>query len=223
MRHFLHRLAIALLFAGLYAGTSFVLAQPSPAPSVTALAKRLDAHYNHLHGLSVQFSETYRGMGMERTERGTLLLAKPGRMRWNYTQPAGKLFVMDGKAAYSYTPGDAQAQRYPSKQLDDFRSPLRFLLGHSQIQKELLHLTMTPDGPDYHLGGVPQGMEQRVSSVELTVTSDGTIEAMRWTETDGAITEFRLTNEQPNPHLGPRTFLFQPPEGVVVVNGLAPI
>ena len=52
-------------------------------------------------------------------------------------QPAGKVFVLDGKFAWSYTPGDAQVQRLPAKQVDDLRSPLRFLLGHTQLQKEL--------------------------------------------------------------------------------------
>ena len=35
-------------------------------------------------------------MGMNRHETGTLLLKKPGRMRWTYAKPAGKLFVLDG-------------------------------------------------------------------------------------------------------------------------------
>lgn len=183
----------------------------------------MDGHYNHLHSLRVQFTETYQGMGMKRTESGTLLLAKPGRMKWSYTQPAGKLFVIDGKYGYSYTPGDAQAERYPAKQLEDFRSPLRFLLGHARIKKELTGLTLTPEGASYRLSGVPKGMEQRVSRVDLTVTADGTIEAIQWKETDGATTEFHLTGEQPNPPIGNETFSFQPPAGVVVVRGLAPI
>jgi len=191
--------------------------------SVKELAGRIDNHYNHLRSLSVPFIETYRGMGMDRSERGTLLLAKPGKMRWNYTQPAGKLFVMAGRYAYSYTPGDAQAQRFRVKQLDDFRSPLRFLLGHTQIEKELAQLTLTPDGPDYRLRGIPRGMEQRVAWVELTVNAGGTMESMRWQETDGATTEFRLQGERANPQYPPGTFSFQPPEGVVVVDGLAPI
>jgi outer membrane lipoprotein carrier protein len=193
------------------------------APTVHSMANRVDAHYNRLHSLSVQFIETYRGMGMKRAERGTLLLAKPGRMKWSYTQPAGKLFVIDGKYGYSYTPGDAQAERYPAKQLEDFRSPLRFLLGHARIEKELTGLTMSPDGSDFRLRGVPKNMEQRVSEVELTVTADGTIEAIQWAETDGATTEFRLTDEEPNPTLSPGAFSFQPPAGVVVVHGLTPI
>ncbi len=193
------------------------------APTAQEVAKRVDAHYNHLHSLRVQFTETYNGMGMQRSESGTLLLAKPGRMKWLYANPAGKLFVIDGKYGYSYTPGDAQAERYPAKQLEDFRSPLRFLLGHAQIAKELSGLTMTPDGGKYRLRGVPKTMEQRVSEVDLTVTAAGTIEAIAWKETDGSTTEFRLTDEQENPAIAADSFTFQPPAGVVVVRGLAPI
>jgi outer membrane lipoprotein carrier protein len=162
-------------------------------------------------------------MGMKRTESGTLLLEKPGRMRWNYSQPAGKVFVIDQKYGYSYTPGDSQAERYPAKQLEDFRSPLRFLLGHTRIEKELSDLTLTPVGTEYRLRGVPKGMEQRVAEITLTVTAEGRINAIEWKETDGAITEFRLKNELPNPPLAADTFSFHPPNGVAVVKGLAPI
>ena len=191
--------------------------------TLSAVTKQVDAHYDRLHSLSIHFTETYQGMGMKRSESGILLLEKPGRMRWNYTNPMGKLFVIDGKYGYSYTPGDAQAERYPAKQLEDFRSPLRFLLGHTRIEKELTNLTLTPDGAGYQLRGVPQGMEQRVAEVKLTVTADGAITAIQWRETDGAVTSFLLTEEQTNPPLPSDTFSFHPPAGVVVVHGLAPI
>ncbi len=100
-----------------------------------AILKRVDDHYNHLQSLRTQFTERYTGLGMDRTETGMLLLKKPGRMRWSYTTPVGKVFVLDGKYAWSYTPGDAQVQRLPAKQVDDLRSPLRFLLGHTQPQQ----------------------------------------------------------------------------------------
>ncbi len=97
----------------------------------------MDAHYNHLRSLTAHFSERYQGMGMDRTEAGTLMLREPGRMRWAYDAPSGKIFVLGGKFGVSYTPGDSQALRTPAKQLDDLRSPLQFLLGHTEIAKEL--------------------------------------------------------------------------------------
>lgn len=192
-------------------------------PNAKSIARRVDAHYNKLRGLSVQFTETYTGMGMSRTESGTLLIAKPGRMKWSYAHPAGKLFVVDGKYGYSYTPGDAQAERYPAKQLNDFRSPLRFLLGRTHIEKELTGLTVTPNEGGFELRGVPKNMEKQVADVRLEVAADGTIQAIRWRETDGATTEFIFQGERENPPMVPGTFTFQPPPGVVVVRGLAPI
>jgi len=202
-------------------------ANPAPvsstAPTVAEICKQVDQHYNRLHSLRVQFTETYLGMGMKRTESGTLLLEKPGRMRWDYSNPAGKVFVIGEKYGYSYTPGDAQAERYPAKQLQDFRSPLRFLLGHTRIEKELTDLTLSPEGTGYRLRGVPKGMEQRVAEVTLTVTADGGIDAIQWKETDGATTEFQLAHELANPPLPADTFSFHPPAGVAVVKGMAPI
>jgi outer membrane lipoprotein carrier protein len=127
------------------------------APSAKALAAKVDAHYNHLHSLTARFTERYRGMGIDRTETGTLTLSKPGRMRWAYDAPSGKIFVLDGKNAVSYTPGDSQALRTPAKQLDDLRSPLRFLLGRTEIAKELDGLTLTLVSGGYTLSGVPKG------------------------------------------------------------------
>lgn len=196
---------------------------PKPAPNAKSIARRVDAHYNKLRSLSVQFTETYMGMGMSRTESGRLLIARPGCMKWSYAHPAGKLFVVDGKYGYSYTPGDAQAERYPSRQLNDFRSPLRFLLGHTHIEKELTSLTVTPDEGGFVLHGVPKGMGKQVTKVQLRVLADGTIQEIRWTEADGATTEFLLNEERENPPIAPGAFTFRPPPGVVVVRGLAPI
>src|SRR5579864_1332365 len=109
-----------------------------------SIVRKVDDHYNHLTSLRARYTEHYAGMGMDRTETGTLLLRKPGRMRWTYDQPIGKVFVLDGKFAWFYTPGDSQAQRIPAKQLDDLRSPLRFLLGHTELAKELDSIAVKP-------------------------------------------------------------------------------
>ena len=83
---------------------------------VHSIAAAVDEHYNHLRTLQAEFTEVYRGSGMERTESGTLWLAKgglkkPGKMRWEYRSPREKLFVSDGKDAWFYVPGDRQARR----------------------------------------------------------------------------------------------------------------
>ena len=112
---------------------------------VHALASKVDQRYDHMRTLEAQFTETYKGAGMSRTESGTLLLKKPGRMRWDYDQPRPKLFLTDGSTAWFYVPGEQQARRTPVKQLDDLRSPLRYLLGKTKLEKELDGLSLAPD------------------------------------------------------------------------------
>ena len=188
-----------------------------------ALVRRVDDHYNHLKSLRAHYAERYSGMGMNREEEGTLLLKKPGRMRWSYAAPVGKVFVLDGKYAWFYTPGDSQATRVPAKELDDLRSPLRFLLGHTQLKKELDGLTVTPEGAESRISGVPTGMAQRVKTLSLWVNADGRIDRMRVEELDGAVTEFTFSGIEENVPVKDSDFGFVPPDGVTVVNGLPPI
>lgn len=199
---------------------SFAQAQILTAAS---LASKVDSHYNHLHSLQARYTERYRGLGMDRSETGTLLLAKPGRMRWNYDSPAGKVFLLDGKYAISYTPGSAQADRMPAKQLDDLRSPLRFLLGHAELAKELDHLSLTPLASGYTLSGTPRGAVGNVRTLSLTVSAQGVIEGMRIEETDGANTDFTFTDMREDVPVPADAFRFTPPAGVTIVDGAKPI
>jgi outer membrane lipoprotein carrier protein len=207
----------AVLFA------SFLCAPLLVAQENDALVRKVDDHYNHLSSLRAHYTESYAGMGMNRSEEGTLLLKKPGRMRWSYAAPVGKVFVLDGKFAWFYTPGDAQATRVAAKELDDLRSPLRFLLGHTQLKKELDNLSVAPDGSGFRISGVPKGMAQRVKALSLWVTASGAIERMRLEEVDGAVTEFTFTAMQENVLVKDSDFAFVPPAGVTVVQGLPPI
>ncbi len=199
------------------------LCAQQPLPSVHDLAARVDRHYNSLHSLKARFSETYQGLGMDRSESGTLLLRKPGRMKWEYDTPAGKAFDLDGKYAWFYSPGDPQVQRLPAKELNDLRSPLRFLLGHTELEKELENLTLAPAANgEFTLTGRPKG-ENRVAHLALTVTAQGAITGIEMQEPDGAITRFRITEQQPNAPIPAQTFRFTPPPGVPVVEAPPPV
>ncbi len=201
----------------------------TPIPTAQQLAARIDAHYNALHSLRVQFTQSYDGMGLHRVEQGTLLLTKAGRlhagkMRWTYSDPAGKLFVMDGADAYFYTPGQSEVQRVPAKQLDDLRSPLALLLGHAALAKQLQGLTLTPhpDG-EFTLSGVPRGLEKRVAELRVEANAAGVIEELIVEEVDGARNSFHFADEQPNAPAPPGDFVFTPPPGTHIVQGMPPI
>jgi outer membrane lipoprotein carrier protein len=196
----------------------------APSPSVHSLASAVDARYNHLQTLQTNFTEIYRGAGMERTESGTLWLKKPGKMRWQYRSPREKLFVSDGKDAWFYVPGEPQVRRTPVRQLDDLRSPLAFLLGKTKLEKELSGLSFAPDitllkAENVVLRGVPSAMAGQVSQVLLEITPDSWIDRIILEGTDGSSTEFRFQRQTEDGKIDDQSFRFSVPPGVEVIDG----
>jgi len=189
---------------------------------VKAIATAVDAHYNHLRTLEAEFTELYRGSGMERTESGTLWLKKPGKMRWEYRSPKEKLFVSDGKTAWFYVPEDRQARKSSAKKLEDLRSPLAFLLGKTKLERELRGLSLAPDvepleSGDVVLRGVPKGLEDQISEIVLEVTPDKRIARLIMQEVDGASTEYRFSDQKEDVSIQDARFGFKPPAETEIV------
>ncbi len=194
---------------------------------VKALAAAVDAHYNGLGSLEANFTEVYRGAGMDRTESGTLWLKKPGKMRWEYRSPIEKLFISDGKVVWFYVPADRQARKQPAKKLEDLRSPLAFLLGKTKLEKELRGLSLAPDvAPvepgDVVLRGAPQGISDQISEVLLEITPDHEIRQISLQDVDGSTTKYRFSDQKADVAVANARFEFQPPAGTEVVEGLEP-
>src|SRR5436309_5946856 len=74
------------------------------------LAAALQRKYDGVKDFSADFVHAYEGGVLRKqiTERGKLVVKKPGKMRWEYTAPEQKLFVSDGVKMYSYIPQDKQ-------------------------------------------------------------------------------------------------------------------
>ena len=204
------------------AGWIVLMVGMAAAATAPEIAARVDQRYNHLETLQADFTETYHGAGVWKTESGVLWLKRPGKMLWDYREPRAKVFVSDGKSAWFYVPGERQARKAAVKKLDDLRSPLRFLLGKTKLEKELSGLSLaaevSPATPgNVVLGGVPKGMEDRVSSVLMEVTPKGEIARIVVNEVDGASTEYRFDNQRENQPIADERFRFAPPPGVELI------
>src|SRR5580704_14791147 len=194
-------------------------------PDVMALAAAVDAHYNHLRSLEAEFTQVYRGAGMDRIESGTLWLKKPGKMRWEYRSPREKLFVSDGRDAWFYVPDDRQARKMAAKKLEDIRSPLAFLLGKTKLEKELQGLSLAPDVTPLAQGnvvfrGVPTAYADQISEIMLEVTPEHRMARIVISQVDGATTEYRFTDQKDDVPLADGRFQFKPPAGTETVDDL---
>jgi outer membrane lipoprotein carrier protein len=189
---------------------------------VHTVADSVDSHYNHLRSLQADFTEIYRGNGMERTESGTLWLKKARKMRWEYRSPREKLFLTDGQDAWFYVPGEQQARREPFRKLEDLRSPLGFLLGKTKLEKELQGLSLAPDIAPVTSGGVilrgvPKGMEDQISQVLIEIQPDHQIARIVLEGADGSVTEYRFSQQKENVAVSDERFRFTPPPGVETI------
>lgn len=211
------------LFIGVMLLSLAGLRSPGQAGDITTLTHAVDQHYNHLKSLKAAFTEAYQSpAGVSRSESGILWLKKPGKMRWEYREPTEKLFVSDSQTAYFYVPGERQARKSSVKSLDDLRSPLRFLLGKTRLQKEMEDLSFAPDVKpaqpgDSVLRGIPKNMKDRVSEVLLEINPARQIVRIFIQEIDGTTTDFHFSQIEENVPVQNALFHFSPPPGVETI------
>ena len=192
--------------------------ESNKALSVKDVARKVDRNYNNLKSLQADFEESYRGAGVSRTESGVLWLKRPGKMRWEYRTPREKLFISNGKEAFFYVPGEQQARRAKLEKIDDLRSPLRYLLGKTKLEKEFDNLQLIGgQGASLVLEGVPKVMSDRVQRVRLELSPSYRIDRILIEEIDGATTEFRFARQIENLAMADEKFRFEAPPGVQVL------
>ena len=180
---------------------------------------RVQERYNHAKTLKVSFEETYASGGRGRKmESGDLFLRKPGKMRWNYTDPAGKLFISDGKTLYLYTPEGNRAEKMPLKETDDLRAPLAFLLGKLDFKRDFQNFTMKQAGNDFELSAQPKSDRLPYERVFFVVGPEFHIKRLNIIGQDSSVLAFNFANETVNPPLDDNMFRFKLPAGATFVD-----
>ncbi len=180
--------------------------------------KGVEDHYNRAQTLSLSFVEMSKIQGRQRTEKGDLFLRKPGRMRWQYTAPAGKLFISDGKFVYSYTPGDNRAEKMKMKETDDMRAPLAFLLGRLEFNKDFREFRAHAEDGGTYITAIPKSDKLPYTEVSFLAGPDFTIRKLEVKGQDNSLLQFSFENEKQNPPVPDMMFRFTPPAGAEYVD-----
>ena len=138
-------------------------AQANPARElVTALQKK----YDTVKDFSADFEHVYTGgvLRKQLTERGRMLIKKPGKMRWEYTSPEKKTFVSDGVKLYSYLPADKQVMISQVPQGGQVATPALFLAGQGDISRDFTATEVAP----------PRGAGSGARALKLVPKGSGT-------------------------------------------------
>ena len=185
---------------------------------LTRTLAAVENRYNSAATLQVLFHEDYTPSGRpHRSEAGTLTLSKPGRMRWEYSQPKGKLWVSDGKRVFMYLPQENRVERAPLKESDDVHVPPAFLLGKLHFDKEFRNIQGRPEGGGVRILAEPKVDTLPYSQVEFQISAQNQIREVKVTGFDKSILVYTFDEEKMNPPADPKLFKFVVPSGAEVV------
>ena len=207
----------------------------SPTPTVQAaqqnpaeLAAALQRKYDGIKDFSADFTHTYEGGVLRKriTERGHLVVKKPGKMRWEYTAPEQKQFVSDGVKMYSYIPQDKQVIVASVPPENEAATPALFLAGKGSLTRDFT-ATLADTPAEMPAGSralklVPKTRQAEYDSLVLVV-DPGTlaIRGLVTFDAQGGKSSFNFTNLQENTGVADKAFAFKIPRGVDVITAPA--
>lgn len=114
-------------------------APAAPAANMTAgdVAAQVQKAYNAITTYEADFDQQYqmKAFGQTKTSKGHVIFVKPGKMRWDYTEPKDNVVVSDGTTLYSYVAADKQARKMMVKD-SQMPTALAFLTGKGDLAKE---------------------------------------------------------------------------------------
>lgn len=204
---------------------SALLRSQDARPPIDELIEALQAKYDAVGNFSAAFEQTYTG-GVLRAalvERGTVLIKKPGKMRWHYTSPEEKLFVSDGVSLYSYLPLDRQVIVGAVPPGDNVSTPALFLAGRGNLSEDFDAAYDDAVDPSAHTWAValtPTRSDVDYTRLTLVVERESLrVVALRAIDFQNAVSAFTFSDLKENQELPDTLFTFEIPRGAEVVAG----
>ena len=195
------------------------------AVSATDLAQSLQHKYDTVRDFSADFVHTYQGGVLRKqiTERGHVLIKKPGKMRWEYTTPEKKLYVSDGVKLYSYVPADKQVEVGSVPKDDRAGAPILFLAGKGNLVRDFnASIGDVPAGSppgSEALKLVPKAAQSDYDWLLLVIDRQSlTLRALVTMDAQGGESSIAFANLKENVNPADKEFAFNIPRGVDVIN-----
>jgi outer membrane lipoprotein carrier protein len=202
------------------------LAQSSATerPTADAVARAVQQHYDSVHDFSADFTQSYEGGALRRksSERGTVLVKKPGKMRWTYKAPEDKLFVSDGRKIYFYVPADRQVTVSTMPSEDKASTPILFLVGKGNLTTDFA-VTYADDTPGLPADSVALKLVPKIRTQDydsLVIIVDRRTLALRTLiahDAQSGTSTFTFINLKENVGLSDSQFTFSIPRGADVI------
>jgi outer membrane lipoprotein carrier protein len=198
-----------------------LLAPLQTRPPAGETARALQQKYDRVKDFTADFTQMYEGGVLKKksTERGTVQIKKPGKMRWEYTAPDRKEFVSDGRKVYAYIPADKQVIVSPVPSDDQATTAVLFLAGKGNLTRDFT-VSYADGGPaDALTLRLDPRQKQRDYDWLLLVVDQKTLQIRGLTAADqqGGRSTFTFTNYRENTGVADKVFEFKIPRGTDVI------
>lgn len=200
---------------------SFIIILGSSVSNATTAEQQLQAFYHNVHSMRADFTQTVLSENSSRKDisKGVLLMKRPGKFRWDYSQPYEQKIIADGKHLWIY---DVDMQQVIEKPLGKVlgQTPAVLLSGTANLTDRF---TITEEhAPELNkkyvwLKLVPKN-DDAGFQVMLLAFKDNDLHEMQLVDAFGQLTRLSFTNLKRNPAIDDKTFAFTPPAGVDVLN-----
>ncbi len=179
---------------------------------------RLNAFFAAKDGLRATFVQTVQAPAFDQPEvsRGTLLLLRPNRFRWDYQEPYKQQIVADGQRLWLY---DEELEQVVVKPLDAALgdTPAMLLSGSGSVEERftleelpergngLVWVQLTPKQEDTGFEAVRLGFDAH------------DLRRMELVDGFGQVTRMQFSDVARDTKISPAAFRFVPPPGVDVI------
>jgi len=199
---------------------------------VREVVKQLQARYEKTKDLQADFTQKTRIEGFERpvVSSGKVYIKKPGRLRWDYLDPANEEIYVNHNDVKVYVPEHKQVLVGKLTQMAASKAPLELLQGAAKLDESF---EVEPaQGKERGVGGLPllsltpkakeqestRGLQRIVVEV---FPKTYFIRTVRLQEANGNVATFEFSDLKPNLGLGRELFDFKAPPDVEVVKAPA--
>jgi outer membrane lipoprotein carrier protein len=198
-------------------GASLLVALLLSASVCASPTSEVEKYLSGLATWSADFKQTIDdGHGkVVRSAAGKLYLQKPGKFRWDYSEPSEQLILADGKQIWFY---DKDLQQANVRNMDASlaNTPAVLLSGGGSLSSQFDVTALPPsDGLEWYQL-IPKHSDTDFQLVRIGFRN-GDLASMFLADKLNQVTQLTFTNPKRNAKLAADLFTFVPPPGVDVI------
>ena len=216
-------LALALPFAGHEGAADAQTAQPAPAAQTAAMVDKVQNFYDKTTSFQSAFTQEYfvKSHNLRKESKGDVIFEKPGKMDWQYANPAGNRVVSNGQLLKVYEAANKQMFEQPVN-ASQYPAALSFLVGGGKLAN-IFDFQLFPGasmnfpGGDVLVGTPKQATPAYTKVLFYVDTASSQVRRVLIVDGQGNRNRFDFENPKVNVQVPANQFNFTPPPGTQII------